>query len=271
MLNQPETPEKGPPWPAASTAEELVLPPPPAHFTPALPRASTPVQPPDLLKRPALPPPQHPLARLRFLWHKDPAYKVLLIAVVVVLLAGTVCAELVSSALLSNAGSTTASSPPPQTPPATAAHVNPRPTFAPPGGGKGSKTSSLPPAHGTTPPLPTATSDSNPAPAADTLTVQITSIPTHVRNFQAVAVTVATSAPGVTVYLAVQYSAAPHQGFAGPVISDDNGNATLNWLVSVYKGNGARASVVAVARDQNGQQVQSQAVGVSISGFSFGG
>jgi hypothetical protein len=268
MVNQPETPEQGP----FGRPQKLVLPAPPGEeyssAPPAFPpRMTAPISPEYLIHRQSAPPPQGPLARLRYLWHKDPAYKVLLIAVVVVLVAGTVFAALIGNALVRNTSFYAANSTTPLAPPKVPATINPRPTFAPPSGGKGSKSSSLPPAHGPTPDLQTTPDASaDPTPADGTLTIDITSIPTSVQNFQTVAVKVSASAPNVTVYLSVKYSVSPRKGFAGPAITDDNGNATLNWLVVVYKTSGGRASVVAIAKDQNGQQAQSQTVSVHIGG-----
>ncbi len=265
MVNQPETPEKGP----LSQPEKLVLPALHEEYTPAQPGASPhltmPIPPEYLINRQSVPPPQDLQARLRYFWRKDPANKVLLIAVVMVLIAGTVFVSLISNTLLHNSNFFAANSTFPQTP-VTAVTANVRPTFAPPGGGKGSKTSSLPPAHSTPSLQPTPSSPSNPTPGAGTLTVQITSLPTDVRNYQSVTVGVTTSEPNVTVYLYVVYNVPPHRGFAGPATSDGNGNATLNWLVTVYAraNGGARASVVAIAKDQNGQQAQSQPVAVHI-------
>ncbi len=268
MMNWPETPQKDP----FNQPEKLVLPAPSEQYRPAQdsfdPRMTMPIPPEYLVQRRGAPSPQNPLARLRYYWNKDPAYKVLLIAVVLVLVTGTVFAALIANALVHNVNFSTANQALP--PPAVVGSANPRPTFAPPGGGKGSKTSSLPPAHGTTPSMQPTPAVPTTTPAGGTLALQINSIPTSVRNYQYVTVEVTTSEPNVTVYLYVRYSVAPHQAFAGPVTSDGNGNATLHWLVTVNRANGSRASVVAIAKDQNGQQAQSQPVSVRISGFSFG-
>jgi hypothetical protein len=268
MVNQPETPERQPFGPP----QKLVLPAPPADHMPSQPGfppgMSLPTSPEYLIHRQSASPPQHPLTRLRYFWRKDPAHKVLLIAVAMVLVAGTVFAALIGDALLRNSGLYATNSALPQTPPTVPGTVNPRPTFAPPSGGKGSKSSSLPPAHGTEVILqmtPDAAAD--PTPGGGALSIQITSIPTNVSNFQSVAVSVSASEPNVTVYLSVKYSVSPRKGSAGPVTTDANGNATLNWLAAVYKASGGRATVVAIAQDQNGQQAQSQPVSVHIGGF----
>src|SRR5579864_2670781 len=127
--------------------------------------------------------PKSTLARLAYYWQKDPAYKVLMIAMVVVLLAGIVFVSLASSAFLGNPNlfASSSSSSPPQ-PPSTG--VNPsgtvdlRPSFPTPGGGNGSNQSSQPPMQQTPALQPTATTTQN----SGTLSVQFTNPPTQVVN-----------------------------------------------------------------------------------------
>lgn len=271
MINQPEIQEPNP------QQEKLVLPPPTWDNT-STPGSSlhyTQVRPEHLIRRAAMPP-EDPLARLKYFWRKDPAYKVLIIAVGLVLIAGLLFLSLVTSAMNPDFFSlkSTSSQVPPGgvTPSGT---VDLRPTFAAPGGGQGSSTSSQPPAQGT--PALQSTADSTPtiqsSPTPDqggTLTVQITDIPNRVQNGSVVDVDVNTNEANVTVELYVVYNAPPFRGVAGPRMTGDGGNATIQWAVSVYKIGGARAIVVAIARDQNGQQAQSQPVSVQISGFGGG-
>jgi len=150
--------------------------------------------------------------------------------------------------------------------------VDLRPAFPSPGGGQGSSTSSQPPAQSTPALQPTVdNTQSSPTPGqGGTLTVQITGIPNRVQNGSVVDVGVSTNEANVTVELYVVYSAPPYRDFAGPHMTDDGGNATIPWSVSVYKIGGARATVVAIARDQNGQQAQSRPVSVQIVGFGGG-
>ena len=271
MINQPEIQEPNP------QQEKLVLPPPDGNesSTPGSSLHYTQVRPEDLI-RPAAMPPKDPFARLIYFWRKDPAYKVLIIAVGLVLIAGLLFFSLVSRAMNPNFFKLNSTSP--QTPPTgvtPSGTVDLRPAFPSPGGGQGSSTSSQPPAQSTPALQPTIdntpTLQSSPTPGqGGTLTVQITDIPNHVQNGSVVDVGVSTNEANVTVELYVVYNAPPERGFAGPRMTDDGGNATIPWPVSVYKIGGARAIVVAIARDQNGQQAQSQPVSVQIAGFGGG-
>ena len=268
MINQPEIQEPNP------QQEKLVLPPPDGNesSTPGGSLHYTQVRPEDLI-RPAAMPPKDPLARLIYFWSKDPAYKVLIIAVGLVLIAGLLFFSLVSRAMNPNLFKLNSTSP--QAPPTgvtPSGTVDLRPAFPSPGGGQGSSTSSQPPAQSTPALQPTVdNTQSSPTPGqGGTLTVQITGIPNRVQNGSVVDVGVRTNEANVTVELYVVYSAPPYRDFAGPHMTDDGGNATIPWSVSVYKIGGARATVVAIARDQNGQQAQSQPVSVQIAGFGGG-
>jgi len=268
MINQPEIQEPNP------QQEKLVLPPPDGNesSTPGSSLHYTQVRPEHLI-RPAAMPPKDPLARLIYFWRKDPAYKVLIIAVGLVLIAGLLFFSLVSRAMNPNFFKLNSTSP--QTPPTgvtPSGTVDLRPAFPSPGGGQGSSTSSQPPAQSTPALQPTVdNTQSSPTPGqGGTLTVQITGIPNRVQNGSVVDVGVSTNEANVTVELYVVYSAPPYRDFAGPHMTGDAGNATIPWSVSVYKIGGARATVVAIARDQNGQQAQSQPVSVQIAGFGGG-
>src|SRR5438477_13085706 len=100
MINQPET--QGPTAPTPQG--KLVL---PAYddgnglrTSGSLPQVH--IRPEQLIRHTTMPPPKAPLARLRYFWHKDPAYKVLMIAIGAVLVAGLVFASLLSDTLLRN-------------------------------------------------------------------------------------------------------------------------------------------------------------------------
>lgn len=271
MINQPEIQKPNP------QQGKLVLPPPTADksSTPGSSLHYTQVRPEHLIRHAAMPP-KDPLVRLKYFWRKDPAYKVLIIAVGLVIIAGLLSLSLVTSAMNPNfftLNSTSSQVPPPRVTPSGT--VDLRPTFAAPGGGQGSSTSSQPPAQGTPALQPTVDStptiQSSPTPdQGGTLTVQITDIPNRVQNGSVVDVGVNTNEANVTVELYVVYNAAPFRGFAGPRMTDGGGNTTIPWSVSIYKFGGARAIVVAIARDQNGQQTQSQPVSVQIAGFGGG-
>src|SRR5204863_5173457 len=97
MINQPEIQEPNPPQ------EKLVLPPPDGNesSTPGSSLHYMQVRPEHLIRHAALPP-KDPLARLIYFWRKDPAYKVLIIAVGLVLIAGLLFFSLVTSAMNPN-------------------------------------------------------------------------------------------------------------------------------------------------------------------------
>lgn len=268
MVNQPKTPEQE----LLNQREKLVLPAIPEEYSPRQisnpPRITLPTRPEQLIRRESAPP-QDFLAKLQYFWHKDPAYKVLMIALVMVLVAGGVFVSLLSNALLHNPNFFASNGSFSQTPVVSVptGTVDVRPTFAPPGGGKGSTTSSQPPAQSTPFLQSTSTPQSSPTPGGDGLIVQITNIPSRVQDYRPVMVSVNTSQPNVTVSLYVIYNSAPYRGFAGPTTTDGGGNATISWTPTVNKTSGGRATVVAVAQDQNGKKVQSQPVSVQVSGL----
>src|SRR2546430_10063616 len=97
-----------------------------------------PISPEQLIRQKISSPPMQPIDRLRYYWQKDPAYKVLMIAIAVVVIAAIVFASLVSNAMLRNSHSTANNSisqnPPTVVPTGT---VDLRPTFSAPIGGSG--------------------------------------------------------------------------------------------------------------------------------------
>jgi len=213
--------------------------------------------------------PKSTLARLAYYWQKDPAYKVLMIAMVVVLLAGIVFVSLASSAFLGNPNffASASSSSPPQPP---SAGVNPsgtvdlRPSFPTPGGGNGSNQSSQPPMQQTPALQPTATGTTTQN--SGTLTLQFTNIPTQVVNGTTVDVGVNTGEPGASVQLVIHYNVQPYRASEGPQIADSGGNATIPWPVFAFgfRQKLVQATVVAIATDQNGQQAKSQPATVQV-------
>jgi len=227
------------------------------------------IRPDQLIRHQTTLPPKQPMARLRYYWRKDPSYKVLMIAIGMILIAGLIFVSLVSNALLRNPKLFALDNTLSQTPPTGVVPVGTvdlRPTFPPPGGGKGTGNSSQPPAQ-STPALQPTTVQPSPFPQpGGPLTVQITSIPNRVFTNSIVEVSVNTNLPNVTVVLVALYTAPPYRAVVGPVTTDGSGNATLSWSVSVYIfGSRTQATVYAVAKDQNGQRVQSQAVNVQIT------
>ncbi|HEY7417855.1 MAG TPA: hypothetical protein VH593_21910 [Ktedonobacteraceae bacterium] len=123
----------------------------------------------------------------------------------------------------------------------------------------------------TSPSAPTATSPSAPTATstpknASVLTVQITSIPNSVVNGTTVKAQIQTSKPGVSVKLQVTYQISPFSSTSTSQITDNNGQATINWPLNVASFNGkTHATVTAVATDQNGQQVTSNPMTVTIT------
>ncbi len=267
MIDDPEQQTMPPP-------EKLILPAPPEPSMPPIlsnPRGPQ-VRPEWLIQRRTPPPPRGPLARLRYFWQKDSAYKVLLLAVAIVLVAGLLLATLASRAFLLNPNLFQSGYAPAAVGATPAGTVDFRPTFPTPGGGKGSTSSSQPPAQNTPSLQPTVTQQPNPTPQPGGLSVQITSIPARVQNGATVPVGVTASGAGVTVWLSVMYDASPFRGYAGPRITDGNGFATIPWTVNVFGGGRhVLAVVTAYVRDQQGQQTNSQAVVVQIVGGGGGG
>jgi hypothetical protein len=255
MINQPDMQKQEP------QSGKLILPAPPEEQQMYNGSQKVRLRPEQLIRPRTGPAPKGTLARLAYYWHKDPAYKVLMIAMVMVLLAGIVFLSLATTTFLGNPNFFASSSSPPPNPPTG---VNPtgtvdlRPSFPTPGGGNGSNQSSQPPMQQTPALQPTGTT--NPNPSGGALAVQITTIPLQVVNNSRVDVVVNTSEPGASVLLVIRYNVQPYRATAGPQIADSNGNATVPWFVFVFSfgHRSVQATVVAIATDQNGQQAKSQ-------------
>ncbi len=263
MINQPDTQEQ------KAQSEKLVLPAPPAEQPMYYGGQKAQLRPEQLIRNQTQPAPKGAGARIAFYWRKDPAYKVLMIAMAMVLLAGIIFVSLASAAFLGNpnffASSTSQTIPKGANPTGT---VDLRPTFPAPGGGSGSNQSSQPPMQQTPAVQPTTVQQSPTPGGGGTLNVQITSIPSSVTNGSVVNVGVNTSEPGVSVLLVIRYSTQGGRSTAGPQITDNNGNATIPWFVIYGFGKkSVQAFVYAVATDQNGQQAMSQTVTVVIRGI----
>lgn len=265
MINNPDMQEPTP------QSGKLVLPAPPKE------EQRTQLRPEQLILRRTQPAPKGTVSKLTYYWRKDPAYKVLIIALAMVLIAGVVFVSLASATFFGNQNlfaSSLSQNPPPA--PKPTGTVDLRPTFANPGGGNGTTQSSQPPLY-QTPSLPstTPTAQSSPTPGngGGTLTVQITSIPPVVNNGTSVYVSVNASEPGASVLLEIRYNVQPSRATAGPQTTDGGGNATIPWLVFVYgfKQRTVQATVYAVATDQNGQQARSQDVNVQVNVGILGG
>ncbi|HEX6110481.1 MAG TPA: hypothetical protein VFZ02_13800 [Ktedonobacteraceae bacterium] len=265
MINQPETQEQKP------QSGKLVLPVPPAEEQQMYYGGQkAQLRPEQLIRRQTQSAPTGVGARLAFYWRKDPAYKVLMIAMSMVLITGIIFVSLASAAFLGNSSSLAS----PSSPQAIPKGANPtgtvdlRPAFPPPGGGSGSNQQDSQPPAQTTPALqPTSTDQQSPTPGGNgTLSVQFTSIPSQVVNGSYVLVGVNTSEPGASVLLVIRYSSHGGRSTAGPQITDSNGDASIPWLVSFFGfgQNSVQAYVYALATDQNGQRARSQTVTVQV-------
>jgi hypothetical protein len=285
-MNNPDTPVN-PPEPGSQepgNTGKLVLSAPVTEYRPVADEQKTVARPmpplprsrPLTVKRDVAP--RQPLARMAYYWHKDPAYKVFIVATCMVLIAGIVFVSLATAAVIRNpnlfstgtGGSVSQSGPTPSN------TVDFRPSFPTPGGGVGSTQSSQPPMTST--PVLAPTSDTTPTttpttpPNEGTLTAQITSIPSQVFNGQMVQVLVNTSVPGASVRLEASYNAPPYFYVSGTQQADGNGNVVLYWRVGVGGiGHGyvmARVVALAVA---NGQRATSQQVTVQVTTVGIGG
>jgi hypothetical protein len=266
MINRPEIQDQKP------QSEKLVLPTPPAEEQQMYNGGQiAQIRPEQLIRPQAQPVPTGVKARLAFYWHKDPAYKVLMIALATVLVAGIIFVSLASAAFLGNANFFASS----YTPQAVPKEANPtgtvdlRPTFAAPGGGSGTNQQSSQPPTQATPALQAtnSTDQQSPTPGGGgTLNVQFTSIPQQVINGSYVSVGVNSSEPGATVELVIRYSTQGGRSIAGPQTTDSNGNATILWPVFAFSfgQKNVQAYVYALATDQNGQRAKSQTVTVQV-------
>jgi hypothetical protein len=267
MINQPDTQEQKP------QSEKLVLPAPPAGEQQLYDGGQmAQVRPEQLIRHQTQLAPTDVKARLAFYWHKDPAYKVLMIALAMVLAAGIIFAFLASAAFLGNSNFSTSS----YTPQTIPKGVNPtgtvdlRPTFSTPGGGVGTNQQSSQPSMQPTPALQATNTTVQPSPTPSagggTLNVQFTSIPQQVMNDSLVSVGVNAGEPGASVELVIRYSGQGGRSTAGPQMTDSNGNATIPWFVLTF-GFGQKsvqAYVYALATDPNGQRARSQTVTVQV-------
>jgi hypothetical protein len=260
MINQPDTQEQEP------QPGRLVLPTPPADEQRMYYGGQkAQLRPEQLMRNPAQSAPKGVGARLAYYWRKDPAYKVLMIAMAMVLIAGIIFVALASAAFLGNpnlfASSSSQNIPRGANPTGT---VNLHPAFPTPGGGNGSNQSSQPPMQ-QTPALQPTTDQQSPTPGG-TLTVQITNLPQTVSNGSRVDVGVNTSEPGATVLLVIRYSQG-NRTTAGPQTTDSNGNATIPWFVFAFGQRNIQATIYAVATDQNGQKAKSPTYTVQVKGI----
>ncbi|GCF07499.1 hypothetical protein [Dictyobacter arantiisoli] len=218
-------------------------------------------------------PPGGPHVKLAALWKRDPAYKVLFVAIGVILLSSIVGVALLGNAFMHGSSSpqqqadipTTTTTPTGTATPATGQAAGAQATAT-------IQATAMPtptPTPQVTPtPVPSPTPQPSPTANPNTpLSVQITSIPTTVNNHTTVSVSVS-SIPGATVWLTITTNANPPYITTAEQPTDGNGNAVIAWQINdkAYIGfiRTATASVVAVARGANGQQLNSQPQTVKI-------
>ena len=162
MINQPDTQEQKP------QSEKLVLPTPPAEEQQMYYGGQmAQLRPEQLIRRQTQPAPKDVKARLAFYWHKDPAYKVLMIAMSMVLVAGIIFVSLASAAFLGNSNFFASTAYTPQAVPKGAnptGTVDLRPTFTTPGGGSGTNQQSSQPPMQPTPALQPTNTTGQPSP-----------------------------------------------------------------------------------------------------------
>lgn len=218
-------------------------------------------------QRPPLPGPLP--AKIKYLWHSDPAYKVFFVAIGVVVLCSIFGVFLLGNAFShgANSSSQTAN---------TAANLATTPTQS--NNSQAQSTATAKPQPTPTPfptptptPMPTPTPTTAPAPTATpvpTLTAQITSIPQSADNRSTVSVTVA-SIPGATVWLTILIQANPPYITTTQQSADANGTAVINWHINERSFSAflrqTTAQVTAHAQGSNGQQVQSQPAQITIN------
>lgn len=200
--------------------------------------------------------------RLGHLLRTDPAYQVLAIAVAGVLIACLIFVVVAGSlfappGLPMTAGGTNQKS---VTTPTTAPDLTPTtvPTTAPTATPNTTATSA-PTVAPTTPVVPTQT------PVLPAL--QITKIPAQVVNGSRVAVTVQANKPGVSVWLSVTFnSSIGGNNTTSPATANGSGVATVSWHVSaiMINSDSITATVYAVINGQNGQQIKSAPVTVTV-------
>lgn len=201
--------------------------------------------------------PSNPLARISHLWKNDPAYRFLFIAISAMLISSVICAALLAGVFHRSTSQSAQRGGPNTQQTANARGINtstpmPTPTLTP---------------TPTPTPMPTPT----PTPTVVQLTVEITNkIPNPVQEGATVPVDVKTSTSGVTVHLSIIYIRNRQQttGQTQDQSTDGQGNATISWSVPLFlPGATVTAQVIAIAQDQQGNQVKSQTVTVNVNTF----
>lgn len=220
-----------------------------------------PIRPEQLVRPRPGAPPDKPIAHFAQQVRTDPAYQILTVAIVIVLIA-SVALVVWAGTLLSSGPVQGSTAPQNGGKPATAqAGVAATATAQP--------TAILQPISTPIPSptvAPIVTQAPSPSPVVGgPLTLSVVGLPQTVANGSVLSVAVMASQPNVSVRLLVSYSVPPYVYASAANTADANGNVMLKWRVRVIVfGNQADARVIAIARDQHGQQVQSQPVDVQI-------
>lgn len=206
-------------------------------------------------------------SRIVRLWHRDPAYKVLFVAIGVVLVSGIVCIALLARLITQISPSSapiTHLPPGPQPAPTFAVLPTPQATATPVPTPIPTPTAVITPS-----PIVTAPAIIQPTPNPDQrLTAQIGPLPAQINNNVIVPVTVTTNQPGATVSLFVTYSAIPILYTSNPQITDASGSTTFSWSVHERTFSPftrmVAANLTAIVRYQGRQQATSQTMTVHI-------
>src|SRR5256885_6418215 len=192
--------------------------------------------------------PANPRARTSRSSKKDPAYRVLFVAITVVILSIIACFALVTGAFNGLASQIV-----------QGGQTNPQNS---PNGGIINNNTPTPIA------MPTTSPTTTQPPVTAPLTVQITSgIPNPTQNNRTIRVKVTTNQADVSVHLQVVYDVVQPLTTQPQNVGNQN-IATIPWNVQVKpprRGMTVNAQVTAIAQDQQGHQVTSQPVIVQIT------
>jgi cytoskeletal protein RodZ len=262
-------PPSGPVGPDAPT--EAYFPQLPPQAAPLPPR----VRPEQLIRRNQNVPAGTLPQKMAYLWRTDPAYRVLYISLAFVIVAFLIFFVVVGGIFAhGNHPAQTQQQSVAKT--STGGQAPKQPANAPGGTQKTTNTQptpqSIPTVAPTPTPVPTQVPTPTPQPTATPiptqLTAQITNAPNVVQNNSTVGITVQANQPNASVVLFVFYEGIPTESTTGPVQTDGNGTATLNWNIHerrINRGiNMIIARVTAEVTGQNGQHMQTQTVTVQI-------
>lgn len=213
-----------------------------------------------------------PFGKMKALWQKDPAYKVLFTSIAAVILAASIFIGIGFAVFMPQSSHQSSNGPQnasganglssavrkstPAPPQPTA-----QPTLAVP-------TPTATPIPTQAPPTPTPTQVTTPTPVPTQVpqsNTQITQFPQQVSNGGRATVVVHTL-PGATVTLNVVYNVPASPANVSPIQTGSDGNASFTWRVRVFSiTGGASATVTATSTDQDGNQTTSAPVQIAIN------